>query len=58
MTAFAASNHDAPGMNAAAPLTPRASRGEAAQALVLAVGTLGILFGLAIVVGTPLAGIG
>jgi hypothetical protein len=58
MMSFAASNHDVPAVSPSGQLaTPRASRVEAAQALALLVGTFGILLGLAVVVGTPLAAI-
>jgi hypothetical protein len=58
MMNFAASNHDVPTVSSGGQLaTPRASRRDAAQALALLLGTLGILFGLAVVVGTPLVGI-
>jgi hypothetical protein len=58
MRPFAASNHDEPAMGAGGLLaTPRAGRRDTAQALVLLLGTLGALLALALMVGSPLAGI-
>lgn len=60
MTSFAASNDEVSTLGAGtgyALASPRTNRSDAAQVLALVLGTLGILFGLAIAVGTPLAGL-
>jgi len=58
MVRFGTSSQRGPTSGAGGLLeTPRANRRDTLGALVLLVGTLRILFGLALVVGTPITGV-